>query len=66
MIRLDTTTRKLQVVLAGAVSTNQLPVVVSYSDKTSTTYNGATQTAQTNGTTAVDICAARSADFDLC
>lgn len=58
MIRLDTTTRKLQVVLAGAVSTNQLPVVVSYSDKTSTTYNGATQTAQTNGTTAVDICAA--------
>lgn len=58
MIRLDTTTRKLQVVLAGAVSTNQLPVVVSYSDKTSTTYNGATQTAQTNGTIAVDICAA--------
>lgn len=58
MIRLDSTTRKLQVVLAGAVTTNQLPVVVSYSDQTSSTYNGATQLAVTNNTTEVDICSA--------
>ena len=61
MIRLDATTRKLQIVLAGAVTTNQLAVMVSYSDKTSTTYNGGTQLATTNDTTPVDICAAPAA-----
>jgi hypothetical protein len=61
MIRLDATTRKLQVVLGGAVTANQLPVVVSYSDKTSTAYTGATQVANTNSSTAVDICAAPAA-----
>ena len=61
MIRLDATTRKLQIILAGAVTTNQLPVTVCYSDKTATTYNGATQLAVTNGGTAVDICAAPAA-----
>ena len=58
MIRLDTTTRKLQILLDSAITTNQLQVVVSYSDKTSSAYNGATQTGNTNSTTAVDICAA--------
>lgn len=61
MLRLDATTRKLQVVLAGAVTTNQLPVVVSYSDKTTLDYTGATQVANTNGVTAVDICDAPAA-----
>lgn len=61
MIRLDATTRKLQAVLAGAVTTNQLPCTVSYSDKTSTDYVGATQLTNTNSTTAVDICAAPGA-----
>jgi len=56
MIRLDTTTRKLQIDLDASVSTNQLPVVVSYSDKTSNSYTGAIQLSNTNNTTAVDIC----------
>lgn len=61
MIRLDATTRKLQIILGGVVTTNQLPVSVSYSDKTTTTYTGAMQLANTNSTTAVDICAAPAA-----
>lgn len=61
MIRLDATTRKLQAVLAGAITTSQLPCMVSYSDKTSTDYVGATQLANTNNTTQVDICAAPAA-----
>lgn len=61
MIRLDTVNRKLEAVLGGAVALNQLPVVVSYSDKTATTYNGATQLANTSNTVAVDICGAPAA-----
>ena len=61
MLRLDTTTRKLQAVLAGAVTTNQLPILVSWSDKTSTTYSGGSTPSNTNSTTAVDICAAPGA-----
>ena len=61
MLRLDTTSRKLQAVLAGAVTTNQLHCVVSYSDHTSTAYNGGTQLTSTNSTTAVDICDAPAA-----
>lgn len=61
MLRLDSTLRKLQIVLAGAITTNQLPVVVCFSDKTSTTYNGGTTVSNTNSTTAVDICAAPGA-----
>lgn len=61
MLRLDSTLRKLQIVLAGAITTNQLPVVVCFSDKTSTTYNGGATVSNTNSTTAVDICAAPGA-----
>lgn len=61
MLRLDATTRKLQIVLGGAVTTSQLPVVVCYSDKTSTSYSGGTQTTLTTDTTAADICAAPAA-----
>lgn len=61
MIRLDTTTRKLQAVLAGAITTNNLPITVSYADKTSGDYAGATQLTNTNGVTAADICAAPAA-----
>jgi hypothetical protein len=61
MLRLDTTTRKLQIVLSGAITTNQLPVMVMYSDRTSTEYSGAAQLSNTNSTTAVDICAAPAA-----
>lgn len=69
MIRLNTTTRKLQIQLAGNITTNQLPVMVCYADQTTTTYLGATQLATTNNTTSVDICAAPGAsttrDVDL-
>lgn len=69
MLRLDTTTRKLQIVLGAAVAANQLPVVVSYSDKSTSSYIGSTQRSLTNGATAVDICAAPAAstirDIDM-
>ena len=61
MLRLDSTLRKLQIVLAGVITTNQLPVMVMYSDKTATAYVGAAQLSNTNSTTAVDICAAPAA-----
>ena len=61
MLKLDQTTRKLQAVLSGAVTTNQLPCMVSYSDDNGTTYVGGTQLTNTNSTTAVDICAAPAA-----
>ena len=61
MIRLSATTQKLQAVLAGAVTTNQLHCVVCYSDDNGTTYVGGSQYTSTNDTTAVDICAAPGA-----
>jgi len=61
MLRLDTTTRKLQAQVSGIVATNQLPINVSWSDQTSTTYNGGSTVVNTNNTTAVDICAAPAA-----
>ena len=61
MIRLSTTGEKLQAVLGGAVTTNQLHCVVCYSDDNGTTYVGGTQYTSTNDTTAVDICAAPAA-----
>ena len=61
MLRLDTTTRKIQALLGGAITTNQLPVTVCYSDKTATAYTGGTTVINTNNTTAVDICAAPAA-----
>lgn len=61
MLKLDTTTRKIQAVLGDAVTTNQLPCTVSYSDDNGTTYVGGTQLTNTNSTTAVDICAAPGA-----
>ena len=60
MIRLNNVNRKLQIVLAVAITTNQLAVVLSYSDK-ATGYVGATQLSNSNSTTAVDICAAPAA-----
>lgn len=50
---LDSTSQSLEVVLAGAVVTNQLPVSVEYVDMTSTATTGGTQLATTNSTTAV-------------
>lgn len=58
MIILDTTTRSLQVRLAGAITTNQLPVVCSYVDVTATGYAPGSTPTVTNGGTAVTVAAA--------
>jgi hypothetical protein len=58
MIRLDTVNRSLQLFLGSATTTNPLQIVVCYSDQTVSTYNGATQLSNSNGTTAVTICSA--------
>ena len=55
MIVLDTTTRKLQVKLAGAKATNDSPVVATYVDVTTTTYTPGSSNGATNGTTELDI-----------
>lgn len=58
---LDTTTRKLQAVLAAAVTTNQLRVVSSWTDITSSSNTAGTTPVLSNGTTAVDIVPAPAA-----
>ena len=62
MIRLDTINRSLQLLLGAAKTTNNLQIVVSYSDQTATTYLGATQLSNSNGATAVTICNAPAAN----
>ena len=67
MIRLTTTTQKLQLVLAGAVTASEMQMMVSYSDKTATAYDGGSQLSTSTGTTPVDICAApRGFDYPRC
>lgn len=58
---LDTTTRKLQVVLNAALTTANMPVVVDWVDNTSTTFSPGVTPSNTNGTTLVDILAAPAA-----
>lgn len=59
---LDTATKKLQVLLAGAVATNQLVVVASWVDTISgSTFVPGNFHALTNGATAVDVVAAPAA-----
>lgn len=55
---LDTTLKKIQIVLSGAVTTNELPIVVSYQDYTSAGITPGCSNAVTNGATPVDIVAA--------
>jgi hypothetical protein len=55
MIILSATTDKIQAVLAGAVTANQLQCYASYRDITDTTYVPGRRTTTTNSTTAVDI-----------
>ena len=64
MILLDATTKTLEVDLDAAVTTNQLPVVASYTDLNQTTaaWDGAESSdTQTNSTTAVTILSAPAA-----
>lgn len=58
MIVLDTATRKLQIVLGGAVSATQPNAIVGYSDvnQNGEVMRGTTQLANANSTTPVDIC----------
>jgi len=69
MIRLDTINRSLQLFLGAAKTTNNLQIVVSYSDQTASSYLGATQLSNSNGTTPVTICSAPAAstirDIDM-
>lgn len=55
MIILDTTTRKLQLKLSGAVTTNELPWVASYTDITVSAFTPAASNGVTTGATAIDI-----------
>lgn len=52
---LTNTTETLQVILAGAVTTNQSVVTVDYGENTATTFVAGKQRSTTNGTTAVNI-----------
>lgn len=61
MIILDSITKSLELKLGGAITTNQLPVVVSYIDVTTTTYTPIESDTITTGTTAVTIAAAPAA-----
>lgn len=61
MFILDSTVRSLQLKLSGAVATNQLPIVASYVDVTTTAYSPGANTTQTNDATAVDAVAAPAA-----
>jgi len=65
---LNTTTRKLQAVLTAAMTTANMSVMVDYTDfspvsstEVTRVTNDNIQISSTNGTTAVDICAAPSA-----
>ena len=61
MIILDATTKTVEVLLAGAVATTQLPIVASYVDVSSTTYVPGESDTATNNTTAVTAVAAPGA-----
>lgn len=56
MIRLINSSQVLQFKTGTAVTSNELPIVVSYSDKTSSQYNGAPQATLSTGTALVTIC----------
>lgn len=58
---LAATTQSLEIDLAGAITTNNLPVCVEYTDVTTSTFTPGHQDAASNGTTAVTICAAPGA-----
>lgn len=61
MIHLDTTD-KIQIVLASAVTTNQLHCVATWADLTTTpSYNAGRSVVLTNSTTAVDLVASPAA-----
>jgi len=58
MIALSQTTDNLQVVLGGAITTNQLECMASWRDRTSTTFEAGRTVTTTNNTTDVTIAPA--------
>lgn len=61
MIILSETTDNLQVVLGGAITTNQLPCFTSWRDRTSTTFVAGRTVINTNNTTDVNLTSAPAA-----
>lgn len=61
MIILDTVNKSLEVLLSGAVTTNQLPVVGAFVDITAAAYTPGAADTQTNGATPVTAVAAPAA-----
>lgn len=55
MLVLDATPKVIEVLLAGNVTTTQLPVTSHYVDVTDTTYRPSSYTTATNNTTAVSV-----------
>lgn len=58
MLRLDSTLRKLEILLSGAVTTTQPAFMASWSDGGSSTYVGGATPGTTNGASAVTLVAA--------
>ena len=58
MLILDATTKSLQIKLAGAITTNQLPFSTSYVDSSGTATTPGEQDGQSNNTTAVTVAGA--------
>lgn len=66
MIALDSTSKSLQVILSGAITTNQLPIVATFADINQTTLGTSAISESdtvTNSTTAVTAVAAPSSGF---
>lgn len=61
MITLTATTDKIQAVLAGAITTNQLQCATSWTDATTTDTTGGRTLTNTNNTTDVDLVGAPAA-----
>lgn len=59
---LDTTTRSIEVILAGVITTNQLNVTAEWVDMTASATTGGTTTANTNNTTPVTIVTSPAAN----
>ncbi len=58
---LDSTSKTLEMVLGASITTNQLPVYVSYADITTTAFTPGSSDTQSNNTTAVTIVPAPAA-----
>ena len=58
---LDSTTKSIEIVLAGAVATSQLPCYVSYADITTSTFVPGSSDTQTNNTSTVTLVSAPAA-----